>query len=228
MTNLNGIVTVVGLLAAGVTFADEIPTFDKLDQELGKYAKRAELEGETHAQMSMDGLPYYCMFDLFLTVMAHPEHPKHAETKGLFAQNLATLKGEAGLVSMVLGRNVLTLMCMANSKYCEGFKKGAEKHAPDFKPESYRQPCPRTVGEGDDSYTVAWYHAQGDADGDGVSNRDELKSLAPHWQPVKNEEGTVKEGTGLGVTEVDRDAFVERALGVESWRVAKKAASASK
>jgi len=212
--------------------AVDVPTFEQLDKELNSYKGRAHLEGATNAHLDMDGLAYYCVFDLVLTVLNNPEHPKYAETKKAWDTNQAKFVEQAGLVALMMGKNLLPLLITSSEKYAEGFKDGAKLYAPLFNPSDYLHPFPARHGEGDGASpdttspdvgsAFAWFHAFADADGDGISNKDELLKVAPNWLPVKDANGTVKEGTGLGVTEEERDKFVEEALGCKSWRMQAK------
>lgn len=208
----------VVLLLGTAAVASDAPTFEQLDKELTKYKPRANLVGDTNAQLEFEGMPYYCLFDLFLTVMNDPEHPRHEETRKAWEHNHAKFREQAGLVSTFMGRNLIPLLITSSAKYTRDFQQGAARHAPRFNPQDYVQPGPVTIGEGERAYAVAWFHPAADADGDGVTNRDTLTPLVPNWRPVLNETGRVKKGTGLGVNEEQRDAFVEKALGVASWR----------
>ena len=212
---------VVSVLCAGGAWAADAPvaatpapatlTFEKLDRELTFYKGRAGLEGETNAQCEANGIAYYALFDLFLKVMNDPEHPRHKATKKVWDDNQAKFREQAPMVAMMLG-NAIPLLISADEGYARGFAEGAKQHAPNFSPEDYVQPMSTVVGEGDKARKVAWYHGLADADGDGVSNEEELLAIAPNWRPVKDGAGVKKEGTGLGVTPDDREKFLEAAL----------------
>jgi hypothetical protein len=207
----------VGGISSAV-LAAEIPTFAQLDGELTKYKGRAGLEGDTNAHLEMGGVAYYCLFDMFLTVLNDPKHPKYDETKKAWDSNHDTFRKQAGLIARVMGKNLMPLLTTSSESYAKGFQEGAAQYAPGFNPADYTQPLPISVGEGENANRVAWFHGAADADGDKVTNKNELAAVAPNWLPVKDEQGLKKEGTGLGVTEEDRDRFIKEALGCESWR----------
>ena len=183
-----------------------IPTFKQLDKQLTKYKPRAGLEGPTNAHLDMEGLPFYCLFDLFLSVMLEPGHARHAETKQAWDRNYAAFQKQAALVACFMGRDLFPLLITTSEQYAVGFQEGSARHAPKFNPADYVRPSPTEILKEGEVDRVAWWHAAGDADGDGVSNADELRAVAPEWGP------------GKGVTEADRDRFVEAALGCASWR----------
>lgn len=199
--------------------ATDIPGFDQFDKDLSKYKNRAELEGDTNAQLDFEGLPYYALFDLFLTVMANPDHPYHAETRDAWEHNRDTYRSQARMVSMGLGKAMIPLLLTSSEDYCVAFRDNTTKYAPRFAPADYRQPVSKKVKMKESEYRLSWFHPLADADGDGITNRDELLAIAPNWRRVKQEDGSLKPGTGIGVTEAERDRFVQEALGLPSWRV---------
>ena len=211
------VIGVAGAQEQDAAAAPTGPAFAKLDKEFTFYRSKTEVKGETNAHCEFDGVAYYNVFDLFLTAMNDPKNPKHAETKKAWDANLAKFKEQGGMVSMMMG-NFVPLMITLSDGYAKGFGEGAKEFAPNFNPADYTQPLAITVGEGDRAEKVAWFHGAADADGDGVKNRDELLAVAPNWRPVRDENGAIKEGTGLGVTEEDRDKFIEEALGCPNWR----------
>jgi hypothetical protein len=206
------------LVISSAVLAAEIPTFAQLDGELTKYKGRAGLKGDTNAHLEMGGVAYYCLFDMFLTVLNDPKHPKYGETKKAWASNHDTFQKQAGFIARAMGSNLMPLLITSSESYAKGFQEGAAQYAPDFNAADYIQPLPISIGEGEKANRVGWFHGAADADGDGVINKNELVAVAPNWLPVKDEQGLKKEGTGLGVTEEDRDRFIKEALGCESWR----------
>ena len=207
------------LLAASLAaWAAPIPTFKQLDKQLTKYKPRAGLVGDTNAHLDMDGLPFYCIFDLFLTVMHDTAHPLHAATKQAWDRNYAAFQEQAGFVAVFMGRHLFPLLITTSELYAKGFQEGAARYAPKFNPGDYRRPRPAVVQVDGKKDSVAWWHAASDADGDGIGNGDELRAVAPNWQPACTGPGSTQRASGPGVTEEDRDRFVEAALGCESWR----------
>ena len=206
------------LVISSAVLAAEIPTFAQLDGELTRYKGRAGLKGDTNAHLEMSGIAYYCLFDMFLTVLNDPKHPKYDETKKAWDSNHDTFLKQAGFIARAMGKNLMPLLITSSESYAKGFQEGAAQYAPGFNPADYIQPLPISVGEGEKANRVAWFHGAADADGDKVINKNELLAVAPNWLPVKDEQGLKKEGTGLGVTEEDRDRFNKAALGCESWR----------
>jgi len=206
------------LAISSAVLAAEIPTFAQLDGELTRYKGRAGLKGDTNAHLEMGGIAYYCLFDMFLTVLNDPKHPKYDETKKAWDSNHDTFQKQAGFIARAMGSNLMPLLITSSESYAEGFQEGAAQYAPDFNAADYIQPLPVSIGEGEKASRAAWFHGAADADGDKVTNKNELVAVAPNWLPVKDEQGLKKEGTGLGVTEEDRDRFIKEALGCESWR----------
>jgi len=208
------IITLGILLGIGTAVAAEGPTFEQLDKELTTFKPHAKLVGEANAHLGQDGLPFYCMFDLFLTVMNDPEHPKHGETKAAWDANQAKFNEQAGMIANVMGKNLMPLMVTSSQAFAEGFKKGAAAYAPDFEPADYARPGAMTVGEGDGAHEVAWFKGMADANGDGTSNSDALSAIAPGWAPTKGEDGIVTD-PGKGVSQDQREQFVQGALNKE-------------
>lgn len=208
---------VLAVLAAGACCAAPIPTFDQLDKELNKYKRRANLTGESNAHLQTDGLAFYCMFDLFLTVLQNPDHPKYAETRKAWDNNYEAFNEQAGFIARFMGRNLFPLLISTSAEYAKGFKAGSTRYAPRFEPSDYIQPLTTEVSVNGKTDTVAWWHGAADADGDGTSNAAELKAVVPEWRPVESEGS--QRGCAYGVTEADRDRFVGEALGCSSWRI---------
>lgn len=209
---------VLALLAAGTCGAAPIPSFEQLDKELNKYKRRADLVGETNAHLQTEGLPFYCMFDLFLTVLHNPDHPKYEETRKAWDNNHKFFKEQARFIATFMSRNLFPLLISTSAEYAKGFKGGAARYAPRFEPSAYIQPLTTEVCIGGKTDNVAWWHGAADADGDGTSNIDELNAAVPEWLPVEPEGST--KGCTHGVTEAERDRFVREALGCASWRIA--------
>lgn len=224
---LGRVVLVIGVLgivagSAGAQGQDaealiEAPTFKKLDGELSFYKGKAGMGDLECEQCEFGGVAYHNIFDMFLTVMNDPKHPKHAETRRAWEANHAKFKEQARMVSMMMG-NLVPLLITTSGRYAKDFQEGAKLYAPSFNPADYVQPLAVTVGEGDEAEKAAWFHGDADADGDGVKNRDELLAVAPNWLAVKDENGATKQGTGVGVTKEDRDRYVAEALGCTNWR----------
>ncbi len=212
---------VMGMAGAQEEVAEAVPpevaAFQKLDSEFTFYRTKAPVKGETNAHCEFDGIAYYNIFDMFLTVKNDPKHPKHAETMKAWETNQAKFAEQGGMIKMMMG-NLVPLMITLSDGYAKGFGENTKDFAPTFNPADYVQPMAITVGEGDRAEKVAWFHGAADADGDGVKNQDELLAVAPNWRPVTDENGVVKEGTGLGVTEEDRDKYIAEALGCTNWR----------
>lgn len=198
----------LAVLAAGTAAAAPIPTFEQLDKELTKYKPKAHLKGETNAHLQADALPFYCLFDLFLTVVNNPEHPKYAETRKAWDHNYDTFQEQAGLVAGTMGKNLFPLLITASALYATDFREGSKLWAPRFRPEDYLHPLSKEVLCGGKTAHVAWWHGAADADGDKVSNAGELRAIAPDWQKQ-------------GVTEAVRARFVREAAGTEVWFAAK-------
>ena len=197
----------VALLAAVETataMAAPIPTFEQLDKELGKYKPKAHLTGETNAHLQTDALAFYCLFDLFLTAVNNPADPRCAETRKAWDHNYDTFQEQAGLVAGAMGKNLFPLLITTSERYAVDFRKGSRFWAPRFRPEDYLHPLSTEVVCGGKTDHVAWWHGSADADGDKVSNADELSAIAPDWQ---------KEA----VTEAVRARFVREAAGTEVW-----------
>ena len=198
------------MLLATAAAAAPIPTFEQLDKELFKYEKRAHLEGETHAHLEIDGLAFHCLFDLFLTVLNNPEHPKYTETRKAWDHNYDAFRKQAGLVAQFMGKNLFTLLITSSENYARGFKDGSKAYAPRFRPDDYMHPLPVNVRYGAKTDRVAWWHGAADADGDATANADELLAIAPDWR-------------ARGVTEDERACFIRAALGCESWQTRRRA-----
>jgi hypothetical protein len=194
----------VVLLAAGMTAAGPIPTFAQLDAELTKYKPKAHLEGDTNAHLQADALPFYCLFDLFLSVVNKPAHPKHAETRRAWDHNYDAFQDQAGFVAGIMGKNLLPLLITTGKRYAVDFREGSKLWAPKFNPDDYLQPLPLEVSSEGIADRVAWWHGAADADGDNISNADELRAIAPDWRKQ-------------GVTETVRARFVREAAGTEAW-----------
>lgn len=209
---------ILTLMAAGACFAAPIPTFEQLDKELNKYKRRANLAGDNNAQLQTDGLAFYCMFDLFLTVLQNPDHPKYLETRKAWDNNYDVFNKQAGFIARFMGRNLFPLLISTSAEYAKGFKAGSARYAPHFNPSDYIQPLTTEISVNGKTDKVAWWHGAADADGDGTSNAAELKTVVPEWRPVVCEES--KQGRVHGVTEADRDRFVGEALGCPNWRIA--------
>jgi hypothetical protein len=206
----------------------KVPTFKKFNSELASYKGKADMGHLECHQCEFSGVAYHNIFDMFLTVMKDPKHPKHAETRKAWEANHAKFKEQARFVSLMMGGNLIPILITTSDQYAKAFQENAKLYAPSFDPEDYVQPLAITVGEGDKAEKAAWFHGHADADGDGVTNRDELLAIAPNWLAMKNEDGTTKEGTGLGVTEEARDRYVVEALGCKSWRkIAEEKAAAN-
>ena len=88
---LLSVLTVV-LAVTTTVWAAPIPTFEQLDRELTKYKPKANLVGETNAHLQTDSLAFYCLFDLFLTVVNDPQNPKYAETRKAWDSNYDTFQ----------------------------------------------------------------------------------------------------------------------------------------
>ena len=198
-------------LVAGAAPAAEIPTFEQLDKELAIFKVPAKMVGETNAHLGQDGLPFHCIFDLFLSVMNDPEHPKHAETKAAWDANQAKFSEQAAAIAAVMGKNLMPLMITSSQAFAEGFKKGAAQYAPDFDPADYLRPGAVTVAKEDGAHEVAWFNGEADANGDGTSNSDTVTAIAPGWAPTKDDAGTVTD-PGTGVSKEQRDQFLQQAL----------------
>ena len=188
-----------------------VPTFEQLDKELGKYKHKADLKGETNAQLQTDNLAFYCLFDLFLTAINNPADPRHAETLKAWNHNYDTFQKQASFVSNFMGKNLIPLLITTSDLYAKDFREGSKFVAPRFRPEDYLHPLSQEVlCEGKTDH-VAWWHGAADADGDKITNADELRAVAPDWQKQ-------------GVTGETRARFVREAAGVEAWFAAKPGA----
>ncbi len=198
----------LAVLAAGMAAAAPIPSFEQLDKELGKYKHKADLKGETNAHLQTDNLAFYCLFDLFLTAVNNPKDPRHAETRKAWDHNYDTYQDQAGFVAKFMGRNLIPLLITTSALYAKDFREGSKFYAPRFRPEDYLHPQSTEVLCDGKTDRVAWWHGAADADGDKVSNADELKAVAPDWQKQ-------------GVTGAVRARFIHEAAGVEVWFAAK-------
>lgn len=196
-----------------------VPTFEDFDKGLDKYKKNAELQGETNAHFALEDFAYYSMFDLVLTVLHDPTHPRYQETARAWASNQSTFKEQAGMIATILGTDMIPLLLTASERYATDFQKNSTQFAKNFDATSYVQPGAVEVDYPDGTtYKVAWFHGRGDADGDGESNRDELKRIDPDWRPSLKTEGRPPSGNETPITVETRDRLVQEALGVESWR----------
>jgi len=207
-----GPVLVVSLLAAGVAVAAPetaptaapVPSFEQLDKELTKYKGKADLKGDTNAQLETDGLAFYCLFDLFLTVMGNPNDPRYAETRKAWDQDYGHYQDHAGFVSGIMGKNILPLLIATSDLYAKDFKHGSRFVAPRFKPEECLHPLQKEIKVDGQQDHVAWWHGTVDAKGDGKTNAARLLEIAPNWKQK-------------GVTKEDRERFVRETLGVDAW-----------
>ena len=204
------LVVVLVLFIAGVCCAAPIPTFEKLDKELTKYKYRADLTGKSNAHLQMDGLAFHCMFDLFLAVMQDPDHPKYEETKKAWDNNYDMFSKQAGFIAQFMGHNLFPLLITTSAAYATGFKEGAALYAPRFEPKDYFQPLAIEICMGGKTDKVAWWHGAADADGDGISNAEELKIAVPKWDMITVADS--RQGSEYGVTKADRELFISKAL----------------
>lgn len=184
--------------------AAPVPAFEQLDRELTKYKGKADLKGDTNAHFETDGLAFYCLFDLFLTVMNDPADPRHAETRKAWDKNFNHYKDRAGFVSGIMGKNILPLLITTSDLYAKDFQHGSRFVAPRFKAEECLHPLQKEIVVDGKPDHVAWWHGAADADGDGKTNAAELQEVAPHWRQK-------------GVTMEDRERFVREAAGAEVW-----------
>jgi hypothetical protein len=199
-----------------------VPTFEDFDKGIDRYKSNANLQGDTNAHFAFEDFAYYCMIDLLLTVLNDPSHPRYQETARAWASNQNTFREQAGMIATILGSDLIPLLITSSEKYTKGFKDGSARFAPNFDPASYVQPGAVQVEDESGPYKVAWFHGRADADGDGETNRDELRRIAPDWQPKLDDDGNAVKGSGTGVTPEIRDQLVREALGVESWRTQPK------
>ncbi len=208
------LIIVLACVIKPIAHAAPIPTFEQLDQELTTYKKRATLEGESNAHLHFHGLAFYCIFDMFLTVMGQPEHPRHRETRQVWDHNHTLFSSQAGWVARAIGRNLLPLLISTSALYAEDFQKSAARYAPRFSPSDYRQPMAVEIKVNDKMDKAAWWHAEADADGDMTTNLDELKQIAPQWNASSQ---TPQHGSDYGLRKMDREQFIQAALGCPIW-----------
>lgn len=196
-----------------------VPTFEAFDKGLDKYKNNAKLQGDSNAHYALEDFAYYAMFDMVLTVLRDPSHPRYQETARAWASNQSTFKEQAGMISTILGTDLIPLLMTASEKYTKDFQKNSTQFAPNLDASSYVQPGAVEVEDTDGTtYRVAWFHGRADADGDGESNSDELKRIDPDWHPTLKAEGMPPSGNKTPITEATRDQLVLEALGVETWR----------
>jgi hypothetical protein len=181
-----------------------VPTFEQLDKELNKYKGKADLKGDINAQLETDGLAFYCLFDLFLTVMGNPDDPRHAETRKAWDKDFDHYRSHAGFVSNFMGKNLLPLLITTSDLYAKDFHEGSKFYTPHFKPEECLHPLQKEIMVDGKPDHVAWWHGAVDTKGDGKTNAARLLEIAPNWKQK-------------GVTKEDRERFVREVLGVEVW-----------
>ena len=218
-----GTVLVFSLLAACVAVAGPetappaapVPTFEQLDKELTKYKGKANLKGDSNAQLETDGLAFYCLFDLFLTVMNNPNDPHYAETRKAWDRNYNHYQDHAGFVAGIMGRNILPLLITTSDLYTKDFQHGSRFVAPRFKPEECLHPLQKEIMVDGKPDHVAWWHGGATVDGKGKTNAAILSEIAPDWKKK-------------GVTLEDRERFVREAAGMEVWFKKSDAGGAAK